>query len=59
LKMGAESKDPENFYRCKDRLREFDRGSVPERLATRIVVVVEGSQKPSSPGPWRNRAGIR
>jgi hypothetical protein len=29
--MGAESKDPEDFYRSKDRLREFDQCSVPEK----------------------------
>jgi hypothetical protein len=28
--MGAESKDPEDFHRTEDRLREFDRCSVPE-----------------------------
>jgi len=28
--MGAESKDPGDFYRSKDRLREFDRCSVSE-----------------------------
>jgi hypothetical protein len=28
--MGAQSKDPEDFYRTENRLRELDRCSVPE-----------------------------
>src|SRR5579864_9559890 len=38
--MGTESKDPEDVYLTKDRLREVDRCSTPERLATRVVSVV-------------------
>jgi hypothetical protein len=30
LKMGAESKDPEDFYCTQDRFREFDQHSLPQ-----------------------------